>query len=244
MKVEKVAISVSESDNINQRGLTIYHLRDFIIELCRFLFVKGYKIIYGGNIKYNAGLNFAEVIMELARTYCKNEKDAVINYVVFPYCKNLKDAFEEYSDVVKFKPVPENCQGEEGKIGEYLSEMRRLMSNEEDARILAGGKTEGYSGKCPGLLEEAVYSLMNKKPLFLVGCFGGATHEIIKLIIGEHTEFIKFDIAKNIRNVGISSLNNGLNNEENMILFKSKNIYEIIFLTLKGLRKAQLSIES
>jgi hypothetical protein len=239
MKVEKVGISVSEPDNINQGGLTIYHLRDFIIELCRFLFATNYKIIYGGNIRYNAGINFAEVIMELAKTYCEDERDVVINYVVFPYCKNLEDVFEEYSGIVKFRLVPEDCQGEKGKVKRYLSEMRKLMSNEEDARILAGGKTRGYSGNYPGLLEEAIYSVRDKKPLFLVGCFGGATKEIIKSILGKQSAFSEFDIAEEIRGKGVSILRNGLTEEENKVLFGSKNIYEIIFYILKGLKRIQ-----
>jgi hypothetical protein len=42
------------------------------------------------------------------------------------------------------------------------------------ARIMLGGKVNGYSGFMPGLFEEALVSLEHQSPLFVLGGFGGA----------------------------------------------------------------------
>src|SRR5690606_22521806 len=122
-----------------------------------------------------------------------------------------------------------------------------------------------YLGYIPGVIEEALYTLRENKPLYLVGAFGGATEKLIKLIRGKtvkeltndfqysrsfliefkdyvdskceytdydllKTELSKFDVKK------LSDLN-GLSIEENDILFTSKNINQIVYLLMKGLKK-------
>lgn len=42
-------------------------------------------------------------------------------------------------------------------------------------RVCFGGKTDGFQGKEPGVMEEARLALIYKKPLYLMGGFGGAT---------------------------------------------------------------------
>ncbi len=42
-------------------------------------------------------------------------------------------------------------------------------------RVCLGGRTEGYQGNEPGVMEEARLALQYRKPLYLMGGFGGAT---------------------------------------------------------------------
>ncbi|MXY52163.1 MAG: hypothetical protein F4Y86_06520 [Gammaproteobacteria bacterium] len=42
-------------------------------------------------------------------------------------------------------------------------------------RVCLGGRTEGYQGNEPGVMEEARLALTYRKPLYLMGGFGGAT---------------------------------------------------------------------
>ncbi len=53
------------------------------------------------------------------------------------------------------------------------------------ARILIGGKTTGFSGFVPGVFEEALLMLDAGKPVYLLGGFGGATGELVDLLLGE-----------------------------------------------------------
>ncbi len=43
------------------------------------------------------------------------------------------------------------------------------------ARILLGGRADGYSGFLPGIFEEALVTLQHGRPTYLLGGFGGAT---------------------------------------------------------------------
>jgi len=115
------------------------------------------------------------------------------------------------------------------------------MSEYEDARVLAGGKLEG-SCKYSGILEEALYAIQNKKPLFLVGAFGGATKKIIELLEDKENEFVDKEInglkVKEIIKPDLLNNNvlNPLSIEENKKLFQSKNVYELILLIIKGIK--------
>jgi hypothetical protein len=46
------------------------------------------------------------------------------------------------------------------------------------ARVMLGGKVNGYSGFMPGLFEEALASLERTSPLYVLGGFGGAAEAI------------------------------------------------------------------
>jgi len=52
--------------------------------------------------------------------------------------------------------------------------MREQLLVRTQARIMLGGRTTGYKGKYPGLVEEALLTLQAGKPLYLMGGFGGA----------------------------------------------------------------------
>ncbi|RBN36165.1 hypothetical protein DMN50_36905, partial [Priestia megaterium] len=60
--------------------------------------------------------------------------------------------------------------------------MREQMNEDIDIRLIIGGKTKGYKGRYPGLVEEAYLALKSNKPIFLIGAFGGAARCIIEAI--------------------------------------------------------------
>ena len=70
-----------------------------------------------------------------------------------------------------------------------------------------------------------------KKPIYLLGGFGGEAALISKSVISRET------IIKSIRDDTYESLNNGLNKEENMRLLLSTNVFEIIRLIISGMKK-------
>jgi hypothetical protein len=50
------------------------------------------------------------------------------------------------------------------------------------ARIILGGKLKGYSGFLPGIFEEALVCLQRKKPLYILGGFGGAAEALARAL--------------------------------------------------------------
>ncbi len=146
-----------------------------------------------------------------------------------------------------------------------LTKMRTEMSNFTDARIILGGITRGYSGAMPGLLEEVLIALRTKKPTYLIGSYGGVTQQIINALLGkespkilteyqrEDEDYSAFldqynkidyqDLINELNEFGAKSLtkNNGLTEEENMILFETKNIPEMVFYVMKGLKRISIN---
>lgn len=51
------------------------------------------------------------------------------------------------------------------------------------ARVLLGGKVEGYGGFLPGLFEEALVTLERQRPLYLLGGFGGAAEGLAQALL-------------------------------------------------------------
>ncbi|MEZ0006508.1 hypothetical protein ABH942_001878 [Flavobacterium sp. 28YEA47A] len=278
---KKIAISVSVNEDLEKIGLSEQHLNDISIEIARYIIANDGTALYGGDLRENG---YTYYFSELSNQYKKtNDKDfKFINYFVFPNTKRLtRDVrLDFYSKQIQIKEVslpttvsideqkeynPKNSIEDRYSFCECFKIMRVEMAKDCTARVLVGGKITNYLGYIPGVIEEALCTLRENKPLFLVGAFGGATEKLIKLIKGEvveeltndfqyNTEFLiefkdyvnskcdyadydklktelsKFDVKK------ISDLN-GLTIEENEILFSSKNIHQIVYLLMKGLKK-------
>ncbi|WP_314241054.1 hypothetical protein [Empedobacter tilapiae] len=276
----KIAISVSVNEDLEKIGFSEQHLNDISIEIARYIIANDGVALYGGDLRENG---FTYYFSELSNQYKKtNDKDfKFINYFVFPNTKRLtRDVrldFHSKQIQIKEVPIPERvsideqreynptkCIEDRYSFCECFKEMRIQMAKDCTARVLVGGKITNYLGYIPGVIEEALYTLRENKPLYLVGAFGGATEKLIKLIKGEKvkeltnefqyntnfliefkdyvnskckytdydvlkTELSKFDVKK------ISDLN-GLSIEENEILFTSKNIHQIVYLLMKGLK--------
>lgn len=138
-----------------------------------------------------------------------------------------------------------------------LTKMRVESIGDSDARIIVGGIIKGFKGFMPGIAEEFKISYESKKAIYLIGGFGGCGHiiaEILKRNIpyGEfiqmvqendfYREFYKYSENRGYKidydffaNINIEGLNNGLTTDENIRLFDSVDIIEIVSLILKGL---------
>ncbi len=142
-----------------------------------------------------------------------------------------------------------------------LTKMRETMIAKCDIRICAGGAKSGYKGAMPGILEEILIAQKHTQPIYLVGGFGGITKDICELIQGRanpveltvewqlnsnfgYSEVLSYysqtgedicynAIADSLRNL---DLHNGLSHQENIVLFNSSYVDEVISLIMKGIK--------
>lgn len=63
-----------------------------------------------------------------------------------------------------------------------LTSMRQYVTNETRARLCIGGRLSEFKGRMAGLIEEPLLSLRAKKPLFLIGAYGGCTELVLDLL--------------------------------------------------------------
>lgn len=251
---KKIGISISEVNGIFDNGFENIHLKTIQEEIAKYLLYSKNKIVYGGDINYDEKFNFVRILADIADKYRFRNK-SIINYSLHPLFNNIPVNIKaEYKNLIDFIDYDKNQD-----FALNLSLMREEMAKVCDARIMIAGKHFGYSSNYPGLLEEAYFTLKERKPLYLVGGFGGISKLIIDLIKGKDVKELTFDWQKehrdnekfrNLLEDGISvdydeiintikntKLNN-LSDEDNEILFYSSSIEEIIFYIMKGLNDA------
>lgn len=277
---KSVAISVSENEDLENLGFTVQHLNDITIEIARYIIANDGKALYGGDLRQNG---FTNLFSELSNQYKRINDDSsgFCNYFVFPNKKELSRStrihflsknieIHEVEDP-KTLSIDYSCKYDPKTniehrhvYSECFKSMRIEMAKDCSARVLVGGKMTNYLGYVPGVIEEALYTLRENKPLYLIGAFGGATQKLIKTLKRErvdeltndfqyNSEFLKefkayvsskcnytdYDILKTeLSQFDVNKLSelNGLSEEENEILFTSKNIHEIMYYLMKGLK--------
>lgn len=275
---KNIAISISESSETALKGIGKVMFDDIAMELARHLLNSGAHLVYGGDLRPDG---YTENYRDLAYQYSVYEKDRTLkkyftNFIAWPIFLNLSD-----EDKAKYKSCRVNCKfAEIPKTipkdlhdrfivpnspdtfylwAESLSSMRNEMEEMVNARIILGGRTQGFKGYMPGLYEEAAKAASKEHPLFLLGGFGGAASRLVKLVQGKispkelfeeclmnpaYKDFVQY-LNKEHGDFDYSSLDvlynnlpvlrNGLSEDENNRLFVTTNITEIVALILKGL---------
>lgn len=276
LKGKSIAISISEPDNLSGLPVAPTMMRDLSIEVARHLLVAGAKLVYGGDLRPD-GMTYA--LSELTKQYGITEGSDpnmryLSNYIAWPIYNNMtiseKAFFKDHrvdiiltsapdglADEVKNSFVPSNTPENKYLWAKSLTKMRTDMESGISARIVVGGRTSGFKGLMPGIMEEVCISMSNEHPIYIIGGFGGASKILVDCIeknitmeevlskikfnpelqkeLGKRAEVVNMSFLDSLYD-GVSNLNNGLDIDENITLFHSTNIIEIVALILKGIK--------
>lgn len=198
---KRIAISVSESEDLEQLGLSDQHLKDISIEIARYLIVNGATMLYGGDLRK---WGYTELFSELSYQYkyLTDKTPRFVYYFPFPNARKLSDndlaTLIQKQVEVKILEVPKHLAKPDPKkhyrpfnniedrflFAECFTDMRIQIARDSDARVVLGGRQKGYEGYFPGIVEETFHSLDADKAVYLLGGFGGATKSIIEIISG------------------------------------------------------------
>jgi hypothetical protein len=188
----KVGISISSNEEMEEYGINYVHLKDYLIEISRYMISSNIKIVFGGDLNRTGDDNYLNTLIELIYTYSNHpgEGEQVITNYIASYLSDFvsKDQEADVTPYIKYVRVglsryEKNLKKNSRKRKAIsLSKMRTEMNKNIDYRISIGGKFTNYSGKYPGVFEEIYDAIKTKKPLFLVGGFGGVTREVIDII--------------------------------------------------------------
>jgi hypothetical protein len=302
---QKIALSISESDDIKRCGLLPEQLDDAMVEISRHLLVRGAVLAYGGHVGsdgYTRAL--ADLVAAHQSLSTLPQLERIENFVGWPlpFAKMPVDRKAELMKLVTFVRTPRPSGVEKLDPHAFLTEpeffpadsparryawargmtaMREQQSSQTMARIVIGGKVgptetaqpnggrqqSWYTGRIPGVVEEAISTLQAGRPLYLCGAYGGAAALLIDLIEGRtrdeftwdyqkqapHAEAMReiydqeggqwFDypeMTKYLSDLGVSGLSrlNGLTEEQNRALFKSRDVSSIVGMLLEGLGNA------
>lgn len=198
---QNIAISISDSPEIENLGFSLAHQKNLITEITRFLIIHGSNLVYGGDLRQNG---YTRLFSNLVYQYRPSKEVGKLffkNYFSFPIHLNLKT-----TDILEFKkngvlPItvepPLDLGIDESKFyvpegndnlfiwAESLTKMRVEMQKDTDARIFTGGSMSNFKGKYPGLLEESISALNSDIPVYFTGIFGGITSRIIESLKGQ-----------------------------------------------------------
>ncbi|WP_339113975.1 hypothetical protein [Thioclava sp. GXIMD2076] len=264
LKGKRLGISVSNSPDLDRLGLTETHFRMTLGELVRSVVIAGGDLYYGGHLQPEGITTF--LIEELHR-YGRRDRPLKVCLAWSIHRSMSKEQIAEQKDFLglfgEIHFLDSNGDRLEGPLNEEpvsefsseeragaLSGLRNYMAKNTDARIVIGGKRDGFEGAMPGIVEEVLLSLESKQPVFLAGGFGGAAVDIIRVLRPGSAEW--FPLSPETRNdsrlldslervsevasrMEWDGLKNGLSEEENSLLAASYRPSEIAALVGRGL---------
>jgi len=257
-----VVVSVSDSPDLAFLGFGEQHLRDAMSEVARHLLIAGARLLYGGDLRPGG---FTELLLELIarhRPEADNDKTTAVvtNYLPWPVHMSLTPAeFAKWTDGIGpvaelvcldlgGKPISAKRRAEFNVAqptpvdwSRGLSSMRKTLTKLSAARVILGGRVEGYKGKLPGIAEEALTSLEAGKPVFILGGFGGCACDIAETMglveprqVARITDWAGRDAFGRF---GVRSLNNRLTSDENAVLVRTAHVDEAVALMMRGMHR-------
>lgn len=255
-----VAISISESPDMAAFGLSNEHLQDAMAKIALQVLSSGTCLAYGGDLRTHG---FTELLFELLARY-RGHPDhggqiAVTDYLAWPvHIRMTAAALTDFSaghessaaliflaqDGARLEPeqrlkLPTH-EPDTNEWAEGLTTMRVVMRDETHARIVLGGRVEGYKGRMPGIAEEALLSLEAGQSLFLIGGFGGCARDIAEtlgLVDSWAGSRGTWDGRPGFAHYSPNDLHNGLSDEENALLARTPHIDQAITLVSRGLKQ-------
>lgn len=265
LKGKRLGISVSDSPDLDRLGLLDAHFRMTLGEIARAVIIAGGSLYYGGHLQPEGITNFLieelhrygrrdrplkvclawTVHRSMSAEQIAEQKEFLglfgEIYFLSPDGRRLEGSIDE--------PIQTSFASEEQAAA--LSSLRAFMTGNTDARIVIGGKRAGFQGSMPGIFEEVLFSLGCRQPLFLAGGFGGATLDVIRTLRPVYAEWLPHlqdqgtpdeRVAKGLEMIGEVAIaaewdgyENGLNEEENMLLAASYRPSEIAALVGRGM---------
>lgn len=184
----RVAISVSDNEDLLALGYSELNLNDACLRIVRSLLGSGVSVAYGGMLGIG---DFTRTMLELSRHELRSQvlagtvgraETPFYNYQPWPL-HLATDAETKKRDAGVCTYVPVDDRQDAGtwdgpppptRFAHALSRMRRRMAAETAARVVIGGKVSNFSGIMPGILEETLFHLELRRPVYIVGGFGGA----------------------------------------------------------------------
>lgn len=257
----RVGISVSQSAELGRLGLTDAHLRLALAEVARVVIRAGGVLVYGGHLQSDGYTAFLEGEMD---RYAASDRPLQL---VVPWAEHrgmalgqlrarrealsLKGEFT-YLDASGVPVAADADRGpgpapvDDADVAPSLTALRGYLTEVTDARVLLGGKEEGYQGDAPGIVEEALLAIEADQPIYLAGGFGGATATVAHAACRTSSRWPPREpaqslwtqkVAENIAASGWLLHGNGLSDLENRRLAATHRPSEVASLVASGLAR-------
>ena len=264
---KRLGISASNSPDLDRLGLLETHFRMTLGELVRTVMIAGGSLFYGGHLQPDGITNF--LIEELHR-YGRRDRPLKVCLAWTIHRAMSAEQISEQKELLGLfgeiaflsvdgeqiagpveEPPRDNFSPEERVRG--LTGLRTFMTGNTHARIVIGGKRAGFQGAMPGIVEEVLFSLERRQPLYFAGGFGGATLDIIRTLHPEYADWFPAQpdepegderLIKGLKQIAEvaaeqdwDGFDNGLTEDENCLLSASYRPSEIAALIGRGMAR-------
>ncbi|MDB5071577.1 MAG: hypothetical protein JWM87_2688 [Candidatus Eremiobacteraeota bacterium] len=205
-----VGLSISESEHASLHGFPKWQVNRITLQVVSALFGQGVAVVFGHDWRDDGVMeavhSFAQQVQPPV-PLSPAEADAVQqpllrNILPWPDSPRLDEADRErLSSTLRISPagLPDElaryadealAAGRASKEYRYLrarglTYLRRQLDDACDARVCIGGRQSGYSGRLPGVVEEALFAVRSGTPLYLAGMLGGAAKDVIDAVEGK-----------------------------------------------------------
>jgi hypothetical protein len=199
----RVGLSVAGNpEELALCGFTPAGMNRFTMRLARALLAEGAYLAFGHDWRPDGVM---EAITSLAFDYHRvpdqRQDPVILNLVPWPKKRSNVDAdlLLRLEGTVKVRApgLPDELRqleaealrlgsgSEEHRYLEArgLTHMRRRLEETCNARVAMGGKLARYTGRLPGIVEEALFALRSGHPVYLAGLLGGAARSLGKVIL-------------------------------------------------------------
>lgn len=172
--------------------------------------LSGIVFKYGGTIVHGSHPTFTPIILRQARQYAESRAKKPIHLVMSElWAKSLPSEFQEsVADVAEFEVIPQVGDGGPENVetrNRSLTAMRHSLIEAQNIMVAVGGKMHTRDGIIPGVGEEMDFAAQKGIPRFLIAGMGGYA-------------------AEYARELTPASLNNGLSQEQNAVLFGTNDV--------------------
>lgn len=211
LKQSNIAISISDSGNLLDLGLSPECVDDLIVEITRHLLISKAKMVYGGDLRQ---MGFTELFKDLSFQYgafekSRNDEMYFTDFIAWPLHLNIKpETCDDYRhsrvelimipavtfpDIDTSKFICPDSVYNQYIWAENLTKMRTEMERVAKCRIIAGGKLSCFKGKMAGILEEFTIARRMGHPVYIVGGYGGCAQLLSAVVEGKENvdEFIR-----------------------------------------------------
>lgn len=188
-----IGLSVSDSPDLGRLGLAELHLRLALGEITRSVLIAGGGLVYGGHLEAGGYTAFLQSELEkygrsdqpllVCLAWQEHRERSVDELVAAEEALGMLGAIRYLSPDGELVDKRENRDESPQPVDDpqlrsaALTGLRRHLTEVCDARVLIGGRREGFQGAMPGVIEEASLAVRARQPMFLAGGFGGATHD-------------------------------------------------------------------
>jgi len=196
-----IGVSIGDSPSLAAFGFERVHLAHAAVEIARHLLALGARLAYGGTL---GAVTFTELLADVVAAHNRAEGEAfapIESYQAWPRYPRDTATIAALMNKVRILRVPLPADADEAAasaggegsapyalaVARGMTAMREAMNAAIQARVVVGGKVVGFSGRYPGIVEEALLALRAGRPLFVLGAFGGAAEVCARALRGEPT---------------------------------------------------------